>query len=99
MTTATINRLDEAARKWLNDNPQVFPLYERFALEMLERGRRFGTQLLTERVRWEVMMTIAPDEMGYRVNNNHNAYIARLLIARHPGLSALMRTRRVINED
>lgn len=99
MTNTTINRLDAAAKRWLEDNPQVLDLYERFALELLEKGKPFGMMLLTQRVRWEVHMNWNPDEDGFKVNNNHTPYISRILIAKHPALANLVRTRRVLGED
>jgi len=35
------NAMDLTARTWLRENPQIFPLYERFAEEIVRRGRRF----------------------------------------------------------
>jgi hypothetical protein len=78
------NEMDGLARNWLQENPQIFPLYERYAEEIVRRGRRFSISLLTERIRWEMHLNWEPDEDGFKISNNHRAYLARYLIARHP---------------
>lgn len=85
--------LRQRAEDWLADNPQVFALFEKFALRMVERRRKFGIGLLAERVRWEVAMTTEGDE--YKVNNNYRAYIARKLVERHPEIGEFIDMRKV----
>lgn len=87
--------LRKEAEKFIVEKPEVYRLFARFALQMLERGRRrFGISLLTERVRWEVLTTWAPDERGLKINNNHRPYIARQLIEDHPELEDVIQCRR-----
>jgi hypothetical protein len=81
-----------AAREWIDANPEAFAMFERFALELAAKGRRFGIALVTERVRWEVAFNY--DKTDWKINNSHRAYIARELIARHPKLADLIETRR-----
>lgn len=87
------NELEEKYRRWLHGHQAVFALFEKFALDMLGKRRRFGIAMLTERVRWEVASTIEPDADGYRINNNHRSYLARDLIRKHPALAELIETR------
>ena len=82
------------AAAWIDANPVAYARFERFALEAARSGRHFGIGLLTERVRWEALVRIQQDEDGYRINNNHRAYIARKLIADHPQLDGLIRFRK-----
>lgn len=83
---------DEAAR-WIAENPQVYRLFERFALEAAAQGRPFGAKLLAERVRWECVVVGRSDDL-YKLNNNHTAYVARRLVADHPELGPLLRFRK-----
>lgn len=87
------NELERKYRVWLHEHESVFALFERFAMQMLHRQRRFGIKMLAERVRWEVATTFTPDDEGYKINNNYTAYIARDLIQRHPALANLIETR------
>ena len=94
------NELEKKYRLWL-DGPgkQVFPLFERFALEMLGKKRRFGIALLAERCRWECMTTWESDEDGYKINNNHRSYIARDLLRLYPELEPYLSIRCVREEE
>lgn len=84
--------LRRAAARWIMTNPQVYALFEQFALEMHARGKKFGIGLLTERVRWEHAVSSIGDD-GFKINNNHRAYIGRKLIADHPQLRGLLSFR------
>ena len=90
------NVMDLTARTWLRENPQIFPLYERFAEEIVQRGRQFSISLLTERIRWEMHMNWKPDEDGFKISNNHRAYLARYLVAKHPEYAKFIRCRTVV---
>lgn len=92
------NELERKYRVWLETHGIVFALFERFALNMLARQRRFGISALTERVRWEIASTWEQDVDGYKINNNYTAYIARDLIRKHPAMGALIELR-AIRED
>lgn len=83
------------AQEWIAQHPQVFALFERFALQMAERGRRFGMKQLAERVRWEVLATWEKDAAGYRINNNIVAYLGRELMRRYPHLAEYIETRQI----
>jgi hypothetical protein len=84
--------IEDKYRAWKTRNPGVLDLFETYATEMLARGRRFGIGQLAERVRWEVRRTWDTSD-GYKINNNFRALVARDLIAKHPGLKALVETR------
>jgi hypothetical protein len=84
------------AEKFMAAQPQVMALFTKFALEMAATGNRFGAKLIAERVRWEVATTWAADERGFKLNNNHTAYIARALIEKHQSLEGLMTCRRTV---
>jgi hypothetical protein len=91
--------LEAAYRTWLDDNPQVFALFERFAREAAGLGRPFSAYLLRERIRWEVAMTWGKDADGFKINNNFTPFIARDLIAKHPEYAHLMQTRKTKEEE
>lgn len=93
------NELEEAYRAWLIEHPQVFGLYERFAQEAFEKGKKFSISLLTERIRWEVRMTWGKDSAGFKINNNYRAYVARDLLAKHPEYAACLGTRSVRSDE
>lgn len=98
-TPPELTRLQRKYRAWKATHPQVYALFLRFAEEALRAGRRFGIKQLGERVRWEVWMAWPKDKAGFRINNNHLAYIGRDLILELPGLADLIETRRVKGEN
>ena len=94
------NELEKKYRLWLEGpGKQVFPLFERFALEMVAKHRRFGIALLAERVRWEVATTWASDAEGWKINNNHRSYIARDLLRLYPALEPYLSIRCLREEE
>lgn len=91
-------RLRAQAAGWIKANPQAFALFERFALEMADRQRKFGMKALAERVRWQVMATWEKDAEGFKLNNNLVSFLSRELINRHPKLAAFVELRRCRDE-
>ncbi len=83
-----------AAEEFLAKHPQVYALYLQFGRELLRTGRQFSINLLTERVRYEAFMTWAPDDRGFKINNNHRPYVARKLIEDHPVFAGYLRCRK-----
>ena len=80
------------AEKWIAANPGVYLLFVRFAHEMLAARKNFGVGLLTERVRWECVVTTTGDP-DFKINNNHRAYIARKLVQDYPPLRPFIQFR------
>ena len=81
-----------AAIIWMERHPEVLELFERFALALAAKRKRFGINLIRERVRWEIAFDRRDDD--YKINNSHAPYIARMLIARHPHLADCLELRR-----
>lgn len=75
--------LREQTREWMQENPGVMALFERFALEMASKRKHFGMRLIAERVRWEVAFTYNTE---FKINDHFTPYIARELVRRHPFL-------------
>jgi len=84
----------EKAEEWAREHPEVFKLFEKFALEMAERDRRFGMKALAERVRWQVMASWEKDEEGFRINNSYTSHLGRMLVEKHPYLAQFIEFRR-----
>ena len=84
--------LRRRAERWIAENPQIYAMFVRFALDLAAKRQSFGIGLLAERVRWECKIQ-ARSDAEYRVNNNHRAYIARRLVQDHPELESLLRFR------
>jgi hypothetical protein len=82
-----------------HDNPHVYATYVRLARAWVERtGRsRIGIGALTERVRWEIALTTS--DADHKINNDHRAYYARLIMQNEPDLANLFELRTSAADD
>lgn len=100
MSQATLfeSPLEARWRAFHDAHPEVYELFERFALRALERrgGRRIGARMIWERMRWEASVELpqAPGE-SWRLNDHHAPYAAREFERRHPELGPVFEKRRV----
>ena len=86
--------LEEKFAKFHAENPKVYRLFDRFAMEAVAAGRLIlSAKLIFERIRWETTVITAGDE--YKLNNNYHAYYARLWMKRNPYMMVKFRTRAV----
>lgn len=85
-------RLARAFAIFHAENPHVFIKLREIAIEAQRRGlSRFGIAALFERLRWVSQVETVGDP--YRLNNNHRAFYARLLMQEEPSLRGLFSTR------
>lgn len=72
-------------------NPWVAVAFERLISAWLRAGhKRVGMKAVAEKIRWEYGATTGD---VYRMNNNHVAYYAELMLARHPEWADAIQTR------
>lgn len=73
---------EERARRLVDEHPELYALFERFALEALRAGRkRIGARMIAERIRWETTVRMGSD---LKVDNNAVPALARRFVERHP---------------
>lgn len=89
----------ELVRQWRRfhaENPHVWRLFERFALEAAASGvSRIGAKAIWERMRWSLQVETSEHRRGsWRLNNSYTAHYARLFRERHPEHAELFETRR-----
>lgn len=65
-------------------NPQVYELFQRFAVDALrmERRKRFGARVIWERLRWYTQ--VETNGTDFRLNDHYPPYYARLLMLERP---------------
>jgi hypothetical protein len=96
-TKANFQAKKEAWWAWHKDNPQVWVLFERFALEAISHGhKKISHWLIINRIRWET--TIVTTGGDFKISNDHIAFYARLWKAKHPEHKDLFTTKRMIGE-
>jgi hypothetical protein len=74
-------------------NPHIYRLMDRLAHDWIaSTGRhKLGIAALYERARWE--LAIQTGDPDFKLNNNHRAFYARLLMMNHPELRGLFDLR------
>lgn len=77
-------------RVFHKENPHVYAMFERFALQMATRVGVASAGLIFERMRWEIWMDTRSKP---RLNNNYRAMYARLFEENHPDYAGLFRKR------
>lgn len=81
--------------RWLEfhkQNPQVWKLFERFALQAVRSGRlNYSARTIMERVRWHSEVITRGDT--FKINNNHVPFYARLFMQTYPQHDGFFHTR------
>lgn len=73
-------------------NPQVFKLFQDFAFQLINAGKKkLSAALIFERIRWE--MTLVTRGGDFKMNNNYRADYARLFMEHQPHLGDVFSTR------
>jgi len=81
-----------------HDNPGVYALFKRYALEMISKGvRKSSPWLIVNRIRWEVALKTVGSE--YKIPNEHIAYYSRLFMFEHPEYGKFFNTKTIKGED
>lgn len=74
-------------------NPEVYSTLVRLAESARRCGvRKIGIGALFERLRWE--MALQTDGGEFKLNNNHRAFYARMLMENEPQLAGLFALRK-----
>jgi hypothetical protein len=94
-----MGKLETAFWKFHQENPVVYKtLCVNARVWRLNKGKdaQLGIKMLFERVRWELSITKELKEVP-KLNNNHTAFYARLIMDRNPDLKDifLLRQQRV----
>lgn len=91
-----MNRNRNRAIAWMRNNRKVVGMFEKFAQQLVDRNRRFGINLLRERVRWECVYEYG--DATYKFCNDFSPYVARYLLWKHPEWTGLMRCKVTVDE-
>lgn len=81
--------------KFHQANPGVYRVLISLAREAKRKGlTRIGIATLYERARWEFLVGDSLALDGYKLNNNHRAFYARLIMEQEQDLAGMFETRR-----
>ena len=83
MAESRCEEMRQAAGRFHAAHPNVWRLFERFALEKLELGyAHYGAKAIMERVRWETDAGAKSPQL--KISNNHTTFYARRFMRLHP---------------
>lgn len=81
---ATGKTIIESFKQFHKDNPIVYELFKRYAMNLIHVGKKkLSSKLIINRIRWEVYLETKTDEL-YRINDAFTAHYARLFIEDFP---------------
>lgn len=79
------------AKRFMKNNPEAFRMLCGMARLRAQSGRRFSFKELTETLRKNQHVNAADGK--FKLNNSHTAHLARLVVAKYPGLANLIEMR------
>jgi hypothetical protein len=85
-------KLEVAFWDFHHANPLVYTLLVKYARQWARNNEHGSINALFERVRWDYGTTIQPTD-GFRLNNNHRAFYARLIETKEADLESFFRLR------
>jgi len=82
--------------KFDTDNPDIWQLFIRFAMELIKAGRkRYSVEGIMHRIRWHVSIEIKGGK-EYKINNNFSAFYGRKFTRQFPEHEGFFRFRKSI---
>jgi hypothetical protein len=82
-----------AFQQWLTDNPRVWELFVAFTQQAIGAGfAHYSADAICHRIRWHVQIETR-DDSGWKINNNHVAYLARRYEQIYPQHAGFFRMR------
>lgn len=98
MMDTRAEQLEAAFRRFHVDNPRIWQLFEKFALEVSRTGRRhYSSAAIFERIRWHIEIETSDGEC--KLNNNHKPFYSRLFHQRHPELGKFFLHREMTTKN
>lgn len=71
-----VRTLTEQFNDWLDLNPEFYPLFRKFTLELINSGvKKSSAWLVCNRIRWESMIKTYGND--YKISNDFIALLAR----------------------
>lgn len=64
-------------------NPEIYRLFEKFALQVAKRRKKYSAKAIFHRIRWEVAMTKSETE-EFKIDDGWISHYARLFVDLHP---------------
>ena len=89
----TSSKLIEKFRDYHEQNPDLYRLLERFALEAGKVRTRFSIWMIANRARW--YSTVETQGSDYKISNDYLAMYSRLIVINNPHLEGMFQFKRM----
>lgn len=94
MNTTRYEELEAEVQRFHKENPDVWRLFNRFAIQLIESGQEHGSvSLIFERIRWE-QATVKGYFPDFKLNNNYRSFYARAFMNQRAEYRGFFRTRK-----
>lgn len=78
------------------ENPDVYDHFKKFTFEKIRFGyKHYSSRAVIHRVRWETDAGDPEKVDGFKINNNHSPYYARMFMWEYPQFAGFFRNRTV----
>lgn len=85
----------EKFEKYHADNPHLYTLFERYAIEAVVAGAsRISARLISERIRWECVLERRTIGDRYKINDHYTPCYARMFMEKYPAYNTLFRMKK-----
>ena len=72
-------------------NPEVYRMFEHFALEASKYKKKYSAKSIFHRIRWETM--VSEQDSQYKIDDGWISHYARKFMDEHPELEGFFETR------
>ena len=94
-----LEEMREQVTRFHEDHPEVWDLFVRFSVEMINRGyKTYSAQSVIERIRWEKDAG-SDGSISFKINNNYTAFYSRRFMKVYPQHEGFFRTRYQVSDD
>ncbi len=94
-----LQEMREQVTRFHEAHPEVWDLFVRFSLEMIDRGyEQYSAQSVIERIRWEKDAG-GDGTSAFKINNNYTAFYSRRFMRTYPEHEGFFRTRYQVSDD
>ncbi len=76
----------------LQDNPHIYPMFEKFTLEAAQYRKHFSAQAVIERIRWDT--AIRENGSDFKISHNWRAFYAKKFEDDYPKYKGFFRLRK-----
>lgn len=76
----------------LENNPHIYPMFEKFALEAAKYRQHFSAQAVIERMRWDT--TVRENGSDFKLSHNWRSFYAKKFEDDHPEHKGFFRRRK-----